>query len=347
MTALLLAAALAQPGTRPLPAHHWLVSGTEQRAEGAWELAEQTLQAGARAHPEERALWNELGTTRAWLGDHRGALEAYQVALALAPDDATAHAGRLRVLWWSGRRDRALREARTLQRAFPGQDELAGLARDIEEDRPRTLTLVAGARHGALDGARPLGGLRASARHRHGTTHAAVERAQPVAPGQPAAASLAVSAGHAVPVHDHLVVDLGGRAWWGEELTPAAALRVTTPLGALAPWGQLLAGPRLAVVEGGVRVGRRAWAQLGLTHALGGADRTESTSGSAAVGWQGDGLQLQLDGSLGRFEAGMLPGVSTSASLPLGPRQRVGVEIRHLAGFLQRTDGVLTWSVSF
>lgn len=129
--------------------------------------------------------WLELAVTRSWTGDLTGALAAYDQALVLDPDLASARVGRARVLSWSGRHARAERLLSVLE----GSEARAELARvQLVRRKDRA------ARHTAQDlqgpGAEALTALRQSIRR----TRLDVEGAW--APG--GASSVSVAAAHEV-----------------------------------------------------------------------------------------------------------------------------------------------------
>ena len=64
-------------------------------------------------------LWARLGSVRAWLGDHTGALTAYERAAGIAPDDIEALQGVARSQFALHDLEAALRSAQDLERRFP------------------------------------------------------------------------------------------------------------------------------------------------------------------------------------------------------------------------------------
>jgi YaiO family outer membrane protein len=87
------------------------------------------------ANPRDVDALEQLATLRGWTGDHAGALQAWDQALALAPQYHGLRIGRARVLYWMGRHDEALAEVERAIAALPADADARELAGDIHRAR--------------------------------------------------------------------------------------------------------------------------------------------------------------------------------------------------------------------
>ena len=101
-----------------------LAEGEALRAQGDLRAATEVFEELTRVTPTA-AAWSQLAVTRSWAGDLKGAIEAYEQALALDPEDVSLVVGQARIQGWRGRR--ALAERSLVQ--LPGGEAQLALAR--------------------------------------------------------------------------------------------------------------------------------------------------------------------------------------------------------------------------
>jgi len=330
-----------------VPMEVWLFRGAVERERGDLSLAAATFRAGSVAHPDARALWMELATTESWQQRWPSALDAFDEALAIAPNDPAAAAGRARTLWWSGRRDAGLRAVNQVLLDHPEDAEALALRDDIRADRPRTITLLGGGRQG--DGGALLGGGRASWRSGSWTLQGEVQRATGVGNDAEANAMWTTGAGVAWRLAPRAVVEVGHRSWLGEASTHAMSMRVTSPLGWVQPHAGALVGQLAPVLEAGLRVGRDGpWVSAtGYRSFPGGSDAAPSTTGALALGTRMGRLGVRVDGSYADLAPGPLLQGGAQLSLRLDDAWSVGLQGTRTEGWLSRTDLVASCTVSF
>jgi len=332
-----------------VPPEAWLFRGAVERERGALAQAAATFRAGSEAHPEAKALWLELATTASWQGAWPEALEAYERARSLDPDDPVAALGRARTLWWSGRRDAGLRVVQQVLDEHPDQDEALELRQAIQKDRPRSVTLLGGLRSDG--GPAVLGGIEGVARRGPWTAAGGVERASGVASDAEAGAVWASRVGLAHRFGASWTLDAGHRAWWGGDgVVHAAAVRSSHPVGVLVPHVGVLVGQLDPVAEVGLRVGRDGLWTSGTAYrsfpsTSAGTDASMTLAG--ALGGRRGPVTMRVDGAWANLAPGPLLQTGAQLGLRLDGTWSVGLRASMTRGWLEREDVVATCTVSF
>ena len=98
-----------------------------------WEAAARDFELATRIHPAHARAWNNLGVSRARMGDDEGARRAYEKALALEPGIQSAHLNLVVLFQRAGDLQRAARHLDAARRLDPRNPQIERLSASLAQ----------------------------------------------------------------------------------------------------------------------------------------------------------------------------------------------------------------------